>query len=74
LSTRFHDGRQDIGLRLNAVEASTRANDTEKVKAEISSLKSLMLSRQQFPPSPAISASIPEWQRSPVAKSASTTK
>ncbi|KAK7487642.1 hypothetical protein BaRGS_00021061 [Batillaria attramentaria] len=37
-----------------------------EIKAEISSLKGLLLNRRQFPPPPVTSPVIPAWQRTPV--------
>ncbi|XP_066296282.1 peroxisomal membrane protein PEX14-like isoform X2 [Branchiostoma lanceolatum] len=63
--TKQGDRVQEISMDLTAGKSTARVFESQSVselKAEITSLKGLLLSRHQFPPTPSPTPIIPSWQ------------
>ncbi|KAI8500538.1 peroxisomal membrane protein pex14 [Branchiostoma belcheri] len=63
--TKQSDRVQEISMELAAGKSTARVFESQSVselKAEITSLKGLLLSRHQFPPTPSPTPIIPSWQ------------
>ncbi|XP_078695577.1 peroxisomal membrane protein PEX14-like [Branchiostoma floridae x Branchiostoma belcheri] len=73
--TKQSDRVQEISMELAAGKSTARVFESQSVselKAEITSLKGLLLSRHQFPPTPSPTPIIPSWQMEPVDSASSS--
>ncbi|XP_035696897.1 peroxisomal membrane protein PEX14-like isoform X1 [Branchiostoma floridae] len=73
--TKQGDRVQEISMELAAGKSTARVFESQSVselKAEITSLKGLLLSRHQFPPTPSPTPIIPSWQMETVDSASST--